>query len=856
MQFARGAPVRAATMAAVASCAVLLQGRVPLAAQARQGPEITWDFETGDLRGWRATGDAFRFQPIRGDNVMARGRGQVSNHVGAWWVGTFEHNEGPGAFQGDGPQGTLTSEAFTIPDSITFRVGGGSSFETRAELLYLDAIEGEIRILIASGQNVETMRRHVWDTRQWTGRQGRIRIVDASSGPWGHINVDDFQFHRPGFATMVPGFQVVQPQAPVGVPPLIGRRLEEVGGLLEQFRLRLGEVGRVRAGDPPGTVLSQDPAPETRVPAGTPVNVTVSEWIAVPQLVRSDTLAAWRILDRVGLRRGRVVGREADVPPGTILSQSPEAGSPAPPESPVSVVVATPMPTVVPPLVELDPGRAAAVLGRAFLELGRIEERQSDQPVGTVVDQRPAAGTEVPRGTQVDVVVARGVEVPDVRGGDAAAASARLADARLGLGAVREEPSPGPMGTVLTQSPPPGAEVPLGSRVDVVVAQGVQVPDVVGATRADAGRRLGERALSLGRIVGQPSSEPLGTVLAQEPAAGSVVPLRTVVDVVLATGVAVPGVIGRGVGAARTELEAAALSGGQVAQEMSTSPPGTVLSQSPAAGTLVPLGTPVAMVVARGVEVPSLASLDSLGATDSLRSVGLVAGSVTRRWAGATPGTVVEQSPPAGDVVASATAVSVVLSSWPSVPDVTTLDSAAARRAVADSGLVLNVGARRWSWRRAVEVLGQEPPAGASVAPATPVTVVVARPVPLAPLGAGLLLLVAVGSIVRVRTRTPGGDVHDGRRHEEPPEDGGRQDADNAPDSPLRVVPRIDGGRARMLSPPPRVTLEVRLRPEIDAGRQSIERGAPAVVSETVLPGVGPPTAAPDPHEPEEPNHG
>jgi hypothetical protein len=48
---------------------------------------ITWDFETGDLRGWSKTGDAFNSQPTYGDNPTARHRGQPSQHQGNYWIG-------------------------------------------------------------------------------------------------------------------------------------------------------------------------------------------------------------------------------------------------------------------------------------------------------------------------------------------------------------------------------------------------------------------------------------------------------------------------------------------------------------------------------------------------------------------------------------------------------------------------------------------------------------------------------------------------------------------------------------------------------------------------------------------------
>lgn len=46
--------------------------------------ETTWDFETGDLVGWRQTGDAFALQPTFGDNpYFRRGTGGSNGAGGA-----------------------------------------------------------------------------------------------------------------------------------------------------------------------------------------------------------------------------------------------------------------------------------------------------------------------------------------------------------------------------------------------------------------------------------------------------------------------------------------------------------------------------------------------------------------------------------------------------------------------------------------------------------------------------------------------------------------------------------------------------------------------------------------------------
>lgn len=164
-------------------------------AATQPGSAITWDFETGDLRGWTPTGTVFDYQPTSGDNSTARNRGQPSAHSGNYWIGGYEKYQGkpgekPGTIQGDGPTGTLTSASFAIPGGqLEFLVGGGASANTRVEFL----VDGQ-PVLQVSGRNHETMQLVSWDLTPWTGRNGQIRLVDEASGGWGHINADEFRF--------------------------------------------------------------------------------------------------------------------------------------------------------------------------------------------------------------------------------------------------------------------------------------------------------------------------------------------------------------------------------------------------------------------------------------------------------------------------------------------------------------------------------------------------------------------------------------------------------------------------------------------------------------------------------------
>jgi putative membrane-bound dehydrogenase-like protein len=167
----------------------------PSAAVLPSGPDgrpLNFDFETGTLDDWVASGTAFQKQPIEGDVVHARRPDMRSDHRGRFWVGTYE-------VAGDEPQGTLTSVPFKVTHPwASLMVGGGSSPKTRVELLRM---EDRQIIFQTSGDNSEDLKYAVVDLRPHRDQTICIRLVDESSAGWGHINFDDFRFHdnKPDF---------------------------------------------------------------------------------------------------------------------------------------------------------------------------------------------------------------------------------------------------------------------------------------------------------------------------------------------------------------------------------------------------------------------------------------------------------------------------------------------------------------------------------------------------------------------------------------------------------------------------------------------------------------------------------
>jgi putative membrane-bound dehydrogenase-like protein len=156
------------------------------AATAADGRALNFDFETGDLTDWTATGTAFQGLPVLGDTVRPRRSDMVSGHHGKYWVGSYERT-------GDGPQGTLTSVPFKVTHPYaTFLIGGGAGGALGVELVRTDTNEV---VFHASGRSQEKMRPALADLSKLQGKEIFIRVVDHGSAGWGHVNFDNFRFH-------------------------------------------------------------------------------------------------------------------------------------------------------------------------------------------------------------------------------------------------------------------------------------------------------------------------------------------------------------------------------------------------------------------------------------------------------------------------------------------------------------------------------------------------------------------------------------------------------------------------------------------------------------------------------------
>ena len=282
-----------------------------------------------------------------------------------------------------------------------------------------------------------------------------------------------------------------------------------------------------------------------------------------------------------------------------------------------------------------------AVLAAVFLLLGPLSPKQAKVPgvVGTqlavgkailenkgfktqvttvvspeqrdkILRQDPQPNTKVDEGSTVSLTVSGGpgqATVPPVDGLTQSQARRKLEAAGFKVTVSREASDTIPTGQVIRTAPPAGTQIDKGSTVTLVIStgpQGVTVPSVVGQSQDSASAQLANVGLKVS-IVSQDSTQTPGTVLSQDPAAGSQAARGSTVTITVARQpqqVTVPNTVGQDQSAALTALADAGLTpivGGT--QPVTTqAEDGKVVAQTPSGGK-VKRGTKVTITVGKFV---------------------------------------------------------------------------------------------------------------------------------------------------------------------------------------------------------------------------------------------------------------
>lgn len=229
------------------------------------------------------------------------------------------------------------------------------------------------------------------------------------------------------------------------------------------------------------------------------------------------------------------------------------------------------------------------------------------------------------------------INVPDVVGKSSVVAQQILEDKNLRVKIVEAYDDSVPAGQVVSQYPEAGAKVKEQRLVTITVSKGGQeltMPDLKSMSRSNAEEKLKKMGLKLGAVFEENSKEPAGTVINQDPRSGSKITKGQTVDITVSLGekkkeITVQNYTGLSVDSAKSNLEANGLSLGGISEEASTRPKGTVIGQSPSAGSTTTEGGSVSLIISSGSsggaksdsnQAPTPSAATAKGKTDADKS--------------------------------------------------------------------------------------------------------------------------------------------------------------------------------------------------------------------------------------------
>ena len=197
---------------------------------------------------------------------------------------------------------------------------------------------------------------------------------------------------------------------------------------------------------------------------------------------------------------------------------------------------------VIPRVLGLEATEAANVIRKAGLQImDGGSKPDPNAPQGFVIWQDPPPGVRAPAGHRVTLVSSDGppkIPVPDVTGLAGGLAQRLIIAAGLTATQVESVQAASPAGVTMMTRPPVGSVLASGAPVTIVVSRGaptIPVPNLLGMASGDARARVETEGLQLGIVTRRrtASGNP-GTVIAQQPAAGTLAAPGTVVDIVVA----------------------------------------------------------------------------------------------------------------------------------------------------------------------------------------------------------------------------------------------------------------------------------------------------------------------------------
>ncbi|MCL5445121.1 MAG: Stk1 family PASTA domain-containing Ser/Thr kinase [Acidimicrobiales bacterium] len=196
----------------------------------------------------------------------------------------------------------------------------------------------------------------------------------------------------------------------ITVPQVVGQSFANAVATLQGLGLNYKERLR-QSNQPGGTVLSQNPSQGSSVPAGTTIVLTVSTQSStqVPNVVGLTQAAAGSALRGANLQVGNVTQQcsASGTPNGSVISSNPSSGTTVAPGTPVDLSVSSgPCQVTVLNVIGMSQSAATTALSNQQLTPTVVNTTScSSSQVGTVVNQNPTGGTQVPANSAVTITV-------------------------------------------------------------------------------------------------------------------------------------------------------------------------------------------------------------------------------------------------------------------------------------------------------------------------------------------------------------------------------------------------------------------------------------------------------------------
>ena len=437
---------------------------------------------------------------------------------------------------------------------------------------------------------------------------------------------------------------------------------------------------------PAGTILSQTPSGCGFAAPGAAISLVVSTgpaFVAMPNVVGETEAAASAAISSAGLALNSVsTTTSLTVPAGTVISESPAAGTNVLVGSSAGILVSSggSSSDIVPNVVGQAVGTADSVIIGAGLVVGTTTGVVSSTVnAGTVISETPTAGTSVLPGSGVNLTVSVGSSsytvVPNFIGDTLAQVESAIISTGLVFGGVGYDSSLTiPAGQVIAQNPLPGTFTSTGSLVYLAISAGRQpntVPNLYGLSQSMASAALTAVGLKVGTVSPYPSGiYPPSYVLSQNPPPGTYATAGSTVSLTVAAGPTkfiVPDLSATNAALGVQALATAGLTMGSFTTAVSpTVSQGLFISQSPAPGTTVAPGSPVNAVYSAGSHlypVPDVVGQgQDLATSNVLGAFFYVA--ITRQSSTIVPdGVVISQTPAGGSQALLGAIISMVVSS-------------------------------------------------------------------------------------------------------------------------------------------------------------------------------------------------